>query len=183
MKRIGWLAAATLVAMAGTVWTEPVKNTWAKFKPGTTIKIKNSTSGSIGSMKFEENSTITSTLKEVTESEVVITKITEVTRMMNGQVQKQKPLETWPHYPIMAEPPPEPEGEVVETGEEELTISSRKFKCKWTQRIQNVEENQVTSKTWTSDDMPGGLVKLEMSSEGKHKRVMRGEVFEVDIKE
>jgi len=42
---------------------------------------------------------------------------------------------------------------------------------------------QSWTKTWTSDEMPGNLVKMESSSEGKMNSEMKGGVVEVDIKE
>ncbi len=184
MKRLG--LAVILIAAGGIAWTEPVKNSWANFKPGTTITLTNKMVGSMGPMKFEQRTTITSTLKEVTENEVILHMVTENVRVMNGQEQKLKSKETDPHYPLMAEPPPQvkpAEGEKQETGEEELTISKRKFKCKWTQLVQKIEGSKVTTKTWTSDEMPGNLVKMESSSEGKMNSEMKGGVVEVDIKE
>ena len=63
---------------------------------------------------------------------------------------------------------------------ETLTVSMRPFPCRVVESRDRNEAGEVTSKTWTSDDMPGGLVKSVSDTPAVKKRTTI-EVTDVQI--
>src|SRR5262249_13246461 len=60
------------------------------------------------------------------------------------------------------------------TGEETLVVDGRSIRCRWELSSQFFKstgtwspESIVTTKTWTSDDVPGGLVRLLEETRGR----------------
>lgn len=153
-------------ALADDAKPNPEYDGWAKCKPGATVTIKGTTE--TGGNKMQQS--ITTKLIEVTPEKAVVE--TAITMEMMGQKMPQPPQKrdvpktfTPPKIPAT---PGQPETKIPEPkmGEETITVAGKEYKCKTAEL--DIEQNgmKVRSKTWTSDQVPGGMVKMTSDATG-----------------
>ena len=125
---------------------------WSKFSPGSV-----STTTSVTELATQKISMqMTTTLLAVTPEKVTVEVKTETEsggKKLPARVNKRE----------MAPKRTKPQGEViVNGGTETLTVGGKSYKC------QLSEETRETLhiKLWMCDKVPGGLVKMEMKSDG-----------------
>ena len=160
------LAAAAFVA--APVWAESVENpvfkTWASQKKGTVVTSKmNTVAGAIKS-----DASLINTLVELTDDVATIEMVTIVTS--NGM--EFKAPATKIEVKKMIELPAgktkadfdKPEG-LVDQGTETVKVGGVEYKTKWMKIKTTMSGVEIEAKTWTSDDVPNMLVKME--SKGK----------------
>ncbi len=166
MRLFRILALAVLVSAGGSVLAQekvenPMYATWAKFKPGTSVTHKSTTSGAM----FTAESTITTKLVEVTADKVVV-EVTITSKAAGKEFQLPAMKQD---YAKMVELPKgakkedfgkKPEGAVKE-GTETLKIAGHEIKTKWYEIEVKKDGMEAKSKMWMSDDVPGSLVKME----------------------
>lgn len=164
------LVAAAGLARAEETVESPLYKQWAKFKPGTFVTYKQVTEVADQKMAGEA----TYTLLEVAPEQVVI-EIKSSMTMPDG-----KKLDTPPQkmpYPAKipkSEAPPEatkeekpdPAKPKITEGTDEVEVSGKKYKCKTTATEMKQGDQTMVSKTWMSDDIPGGLLKMETTGPG-----------------
>lgn len=172
-------------ARAADTEDNPMYKMWAKFKPGSSSTLRQETETMGQKMATE----MTQTLVEVKPDELTI-EIKTTTIMADGKKMEMPAMKT----PIKAKIPKtdakpegketkEPEGKSkVTEGTEEIEAAGKKFKCKTTDMSYTQGKNTTTTKTWISDDVPGGTVKMEMKGEGEMKMTMKGTLIAVTIK-
>lgn len=160
------LVAAAGLARAEETVDSPLYKQWAKFKAGTSVTYKQQTD--VAGQKMDGEATYT--LLEVTPTEAVI-EIKNTMTMPDGK-KIDTPAQKMP-YPAKipkSQAPPDPAAPKEETNEpkpkvtegtEEVEISGKKYKCKTTATEMTQGDQKMVSKTWMSDDIPGGLVKME----------------------
>lgn len=66
--------------------------------------------------------------------------------------------------------------------DEEITVPAGKFNCKVYEKIHEEGGNKTKMKAWLSKDVPGGMVKLEMTTEGQMTSKGNGELKSIDKK-
>jgi hypothetical protein len=66
-----------------------------------------------------------------------------------------------------------------EDGSETLTVSGAQYKCKWRRSKITIMGNDTDTKIWTSDDVPGGTVKMESTVGGAMSVKTKFEVTEI----
>lgn len=143
----------------------PEYKMWSKYKPGTMVKTKSVTSGGA-----ETQIETTTTLKEVTAEKLVLTSQTSMSVM--GQKFEQPASDRDVPAKTPTTPTPEtPEGVRAgdvksETGEETIEVAGKQVKAKWTQTTTKQGDTTTTAKVWQSDEIPGGLAKMESRMEG-----------------
>jgi hypothetical protein len=54
----------------------------------------------------------------------------------------------------------------IEEGKETIVVAGREIACGWIRRSVEVGGTRLTLKTWTSDEIPGGLARSEARMEG-----------------
>jgi hypothetical protein len=172
------LALATTTLAQETIENPEFKN-WSKFKKGTSVTLKNTTTS--GEIKSE--STITTTLVEVGADKLVVEMA--ITAKVNDMEFKQPPMKrdvtktiTLPAGVPKPDPAKKPEG-TVEEGTETVKIGGAEYKTKWYKTKTKAAGVEAESKTWTSDDVPGGLVKSETTTTGAAPATVKLEVTEV----
>ncbi|MGC4030620.1 MAG: hypothetical protein QM754_02565 [Tepidisphaeraceae bacterium] len=154
------------IARADDAKPNPEYEAWAKCKPGATVTIKGSTETAGNKM---ENS-VTTKLLEVTPEKAVVE--STITMEMMGQKMPQPPQKRdVPKTFVMPKPhavPGQPEQKAPEPkiGEETITVAGKEYKCKTTEIELNQNGMKVHSKTWTSDQVPGGMVKMTSDATG-----------------
>ena len=167
----GVLAAACL--MAGNVMAEKMKNPeyemWAKFKPGAMSKLQ----GHSEAMGQKSEQTITTKLIDLTPEKAVVE--TTMSMMVGGNKmdmpgQKREVLAMVEMAGVPASQPAAagnaPKTD-AKTSTESVTVDGKKLDCKVTEAHNEQEGMKTMAKTWTSEQVPGGLVKLETETSGK----------------
>ena len=128
---------------------------WKNFKPGSWVKHKMLMDA--GGQQVE--SELTTTLIEVTPEKVVI----ENKSVMNMAGRKFENPANKTEVLAKMEKKDLKEPKISEK-EEELTIEGKTYKCKAMEWEQATPGQTMKGKGWMSTDVPGGMVKSEMSS-------------------
>jgi hypothetical protein len=144
----------------GEMVDNPEFTSWAKFKVGTAVTYSRQMSMG-GDQRTMDT---TSTLTEVTPDHVTLENKT--TMSVNGTVQNI-PAQTRTINAKVAKGsrPDEPhDGDAKpETGTEDIQAAGKTFSCKWMKITRSEKGTTVTMKFWRSDDVPGGLVKMDLT--------------------
>lgn len=145
----------------------PAYTMWSAFEPGAAVTHQMTmTSSPMPDQQMQMTATVT--LKSINPDELVI--VRETTMAMNGMDQTMPPQEEVVPAKLEA-------GEVdpslaalddpdTEQGQETVTVDGQDLECTW--YAIDVEQNgQATSgKVWISEQVPGGLVKMQTQSSG-----------------
>ncbi len=161
-SRPEWLTAAKPVE---TLVDSPKYLAWKKFPPGTAVTYENRLLHEYtpGSNPYTRSkiSQDTFRLESINDTRAVVLCDSTVWRM-NGQV-SQSP-QTKFVYPAKEAPGQSPAPAPNESGDEILEISGKKFATHWQSVWRNhttadiTPDPQTFAKTWTSEEVPGGLV-------------------------
>lgn len=146
----------------------PAYARWAAFPVGATV-VQRSITEELGHPD-KTTTILTFKLVEKTDDRLVLELKTHTTRY-DGLVMDNPSdrLATDRYYRVPVgtkKPSPKDTGKPLET----LTISKKTFPCRVVETRDRNEAGEVTSKTWTSDEMPGGLVKSISDTPGVKKR-------------
>jgi hypothetical protein len=151
-----WLIIAVVAAFsASATFAEQIDNPmygyWAKFKPGSVLKT--TTESISGEVKMTLDSE--TTLQAVTPEKVTVeiktdgksgdTKLKQRIRKQDIPAKFEKPANT-----------------VIKHSTEEITVGGKTYKC----LVSEETRETVNIKTWTSEEVPGGVVKAEVKSDG-----------------
>lgn len=187
MKRITLCAVLGLSMLTTAVQAQG----WVGFKPGAFAKLRSSTVSEAAGMTMESVTEMKTTLKEISATEATLEVETSVTSKVNGMESKVPTQTTITKLPLAASGPaptdtpsaaPSPAVK-VDTAQETLTIGGKPIKCTVSAVVTEAEGAKITAKSWTSDDVPGGLVKSESTTEGgPAKAVIKTELVEFDAK-
>jgi hypothetical protein len=171
---------AALAAAQEDKLDNPEFANWSKFKKGTSVMVK-TTSTFDG---FTKNSTTISTLVEVGGDKVVV-EITTVDKFL-GKENKQPPIKRDINKTVAlpkgakkeefagGKPPG-----TYEEGTETLDVGGAEVKAKWYKYRVDLGGTKIEAKQWTSDDVPGRVVKSEITTTGKLASTNRTEVTEI----
>lgn len=132
----------------------PAYEAWSKFKPGATARIV----GSTKTMGMETTVEITTKLVEITPQQATV----EVSAVINaGGNKMEQPAERAPVAArVKQADSPAP------VGEEEVTLDGKKYRCRVYELKRTEDGTTVVARTWMSDEVPGGIVKVESSTQG-----------------
>lgn len=185
MKRFGFALAVVVAVSVPGFAQETIDNPefaqWSKYKPGTSVTLKNTTEA----MNVKSESLITTKLVEVGTDKLVV----EVTFVMtfNGMEIKQPPMKRdVPKQIVLPKgtpkfDPKDPKQKFdgkMEEGTETLKIAGGEFKAKWSKTTFEAGGNKIETKTWMSDDIPGGVLKSETTTSGTMSATIKTEVTE-----
>jgi len=172
MKAIVWavlvLLLAAPLALGGEADTEKVDNpqykSWAAYKPGTMVKQQMTSKMTMGGQETETKTTMTSTLKKLTAEKAVLAivvevnvggkKMTQPAREQEVPAKVDKKATTQPAAPAGTKMTKKGEGD------EEITVGGKKYKTHWVEWHMVSDRAEMTSKTWTTDAVPGQMVKM-----------------------
>ncbi len=163
----------------GETFESPVYKMWAKFPAGTTVTRRTTTENEDSPLK-----TVTSIvymLKEKTDDSVVVEFVATTTHP-DGRVERNPPQENKTRRTFSLPPgiKRDTEKKNQESGEETFKVAGREFKTKWYKSKDFTEAGELVSQTWSSEDMPGGLVK-SVSKVPAKRATITVEVTEVRI--
>ena len=168
------------LALAPQDTVSPEYTQWSKHKPGTSV-----TMSMVSEVAGQKSETVTkTTLKSVADAELVLE--TTMTMMIADQKIEQPPMERkvpkmLPKVEVPKETSTDPKPK-IEEGQEELEIAGKKLKCKRMKTTTEVAGSTMVSTMWTTDDVPGGLVKMETSMSGAMESKTRGVVTAFELK-
>lgn len=164
IKSTFYVAVLSLFAsstFAGDI-DNPMYKNWSAFKVGTWVKSTSVTEAS--GMKTEMETT--SKLVELTAAKAVVEVTMSMTMMGNKTdmpARKDEIPAKIPDATATAEKKPD-----VKEGNEDLDVGGKKVKTKWIET--NVSGTK--SKVWTSNDVPGTLVKMDSETPGQSKTTL-----------
>ena len=181
LASVGFAMFACGSLYAGQI-ENPMYTQWAKFNPGTSVTIA-MTSDNAGQTSKMETKT---TLKDKSDDKLTL----ETAMSMDAGGQKMDmpaqsievkkmiddPAAAAPNAPADAPKP------VTKTSEESVTVVGGTFKAKVTESTVDAGGSKIVSKTWTSDDVPGGVVKMEATTDGAAKSSTKMELKSLDKK-
>ncbi len=168
MKRASSLAAfaAAVMVLCSSAFAEKIANPeyvgWSKFKAGAFAKTEGSTTAAGNTSK----QIITTKLLEITADKAVVE--ISMTMDMMGQKMDMPPQKREiaatieaPTTPAPTAPDSKTPKADLKTSDETVKVGDKEVKCKVVEA--DVETNGVKShtKTWTSEQVPGNVVKLE----------------------
>jgi len=174
----GAVAVATAQAPAQGLVDNPQYTSWAKHKPGTSITMKMSQAmgGQNRDMELKQ------TLKEVKPDELTV----ELQMSAMGQTMPATPLKikskVSPDEAKYGQLPPGAKADVKEVGTESVTVGGQTYNCKVSEVTGEAEGTKSTGKLWRSDEVPGEIVKMDMTTEGANPGTMKMELVSVEKK-
>lgn len=174
---VSTLALTMILAVAAQAQNNPVYDSWAKHKPGTSIKLKMVSDAAGNKTEMET----VQTLKEVTPDKVVIENQTTLTMMGQKLEQPAMPMDIPAKLPAgqpgAAEPTKSPDVQTKESTET-VTVSGKSISAK----VLETKDQTSWSKAWSSSDVPGTVVKMESKTTGDMASSMTMELVEMNIK-
>ena len=185
MRLTRFTAATVFVLFAGLAAAQdkvdnPEFANWSKFKKGTSVTLK--VISTFNNMSTE--STITSTMVEVGADKLVI----EMTSVVKSGAMEFKsepvkrdvsktvtlPKEFKKEDFAKGKPPG-----TYEEGTETLKVGGMDVKTKWYKYKADVDGIKTEAKMWTSEDVPGLMVKSEMTTSGAVATTTKMEITEI----
>jgi hypothetical protein len=145
---------------AGEPVEHPSYKPWGKFPVGTSVTVRTITDSTKNAGHTETS--IVYTLKDKG-ADFVVVESQATTKYADGRVEKNPPAST--RTPRLIALPPGVKREdwgkppAGETGTEVLKVLNREFKTTWYKSTGTTDAGAYTQQVWSSDDMPGGLVK------------------------
>jgi hypothetical protein len=164
------------VSLAADKVENPLYNSWAKFKPGSSSTMNMAMSAEGRSMNME----IKKSLVEVKPDKAVV-KIVTTMSMPGMQI---PPREHMQEIPKMIDPKAKDSKQidpaaVAQATEETVKVPAGTFKAKAVTIVNDEGGQQSTGKGWFTEEVPGGLVKLEVNSQ---RGDMKGELTAMEKK-
>ena len=165
----------------------PMYKHWAKFKPGAFAEMKAEST----TMGMKTEMTVTMTLKEITPEKAVV-EMKGVNVMGDQKTEMPAQKQEWPakvdadtakqmDTPKKGDKIKDAEVLDVKQGEEEVKVGDKKIKCKWVETKIKREDSTITTKAWTSEDIPGQMVKTVMNVDGKMKMTSEGSLVKYEV--
>jgi len=145
------VAMSCNLAAAAEEIDNPMYANWAKFKVGSMLKTRSQSIAAEQKMSIDS----TATLLEVTPTKLVVEMKTETT---SGETK----LPTRTRKQDVPAKIAKPADSTIKRSTEDVTVAGTTYTC----QVAEETRESVQIKTWTSDRIPGGVVKAEMHSEG-----------------
>ena len=154
-------------ASADAPTSNPTYESWAKCKPGAMSKVESQSEVMGQTTKM----TITTTLVEVTPEKATVEMKTSMEMMgqkMEQPATKQEIPAKAPDMKDMKMPAGVDPAKMPKptTGKETITVGGKSYDCTTTEINTEMSGIKVHSKTWSTPDVPGSLVKMTSNTEG-----------------
>lgn len=183
--RLARLASVVCVVLAaGSARAEEIDNpefaSWSKFKKGTVVTLKTSSTAA----NVTSEISVTSTLVEVGADKVVVetTSVSTFNGMEFKSPAVKREITKTLKLPAGVKKDDfkggKPPGTTKE-GTETVKIGGTEYKTKWFEYTNEVAGNKTEAKMWTSDDVPGTMVKMESKTTGTVTATVKMELVEI----
>ncbi|AWM37472.1 hypothetical protein GobsT_45590 [Gemmata obscuriglobus] len=163
----------------GQTFESPVYKLWAKFPVGSRV-VQRTTTENEDNKTEKTVTTISYTLKQKTD-EFIVVESQATTTHYTGRVETNPASETKTRK-MFSLPPgvKQPEPKKAEEGAENLTVAGKSYKATWTREKGFTEAGDSFTQTWSSDEVPGGLLR-SVSKVPSKKATITVEVTEIAI--
>jgi hypothetical protein len=154
--------AASARAQAQEMVENPAYASWAKHKPGTKVTMQMTSAMQGMTMKSD----MTQTLKTVTPEKATVEMA--MTMDMGGMKHENKSDQeiTAKVAKGSEHMPPDFKGTYKEVGSEKVTAAGKTYDCKVYEFSSDADNVKSSGKLWSSPEMPGTMVKMEVKTEG-----------------
>ena len=172
------LVGAQVARAAEEQVENPAYKSWKAQKPGTTVTLENSTAVAGQTFKTE----ITQKLLELTPEAATVERTMKIN--IPGAPARPPQKETIPakvdkSKATPGQLPPGAKGEIKDKGTEKVTVAGKSYTCKVHEFSGESNGIKTTGKMWTSEEIPGGLAKLESNVAGSDVKM---EVTKIETK-
>ena len=150
---------------------------WAKFNVGSSSKMKTSVTTTVAGKPMSTSTTMKQTLLEKTADKAIV----EIETSVMGTSTKTKteiPLATTGNPALANVTNPAN----LKEGSEDVTVGGKTLKCKWVEFESSQNGSTVSSKVWTSEDVPGMMVKSVTKVTGNVPTETTTELVEFEAK-
>jgi hypothetical protein len=141
----------------------PSANPWGSFKVGSFVKTKTTVSTQMMGRTTDTSTETRTTLADLTADKAVLDIETTVmgnTTKTRTEIPLTGALQSSPLATSSAQ------GQNLTTGTDNIVVAGKSLECKTTEFETNSAGSQIKTKTWTSDQIPGFLVKSVSTSTG-----------------
>jgi hypothetical protein len=160
----------------------PLYASWAKLKPGSSITMSMNTNA----MGQEVKSELTQKLAEVTPDQLIIETINKMQVM--GQERVMGPTKVTIKAKVPKDQadrtrlPQGMKGQTKELADEMVEAAGKSYNCKVMEFTGEVQGTTAKGKIWRSDEVPGGMVKTEVNTEGAMVSTSTSKLVAIDLK-
>jgi hypothetical protein len=154
----------------------PTYQHWAQFKPGSYSVLKTVQTVTVAGREIKTETTLTTTLKELSaEKALVEMEFVTVSSGRELKLPAQKMEIPAKITKVEFKKQEEPEGQVkVKEGKEVLKVAGKTIKTTWAEIEIKQGKDVIKTKSWTSEEIPGQVVKTVQTMEGKTKMTSEG---------
>jgi hypothetical protein len=154
-------AAAALLLLPALQADNPNYLRWWAFKPGARVVLQHE-----GESDGKKTSwTVSFKLVDMNDQRALV----EITRSTTEADGSKKDLTEKVSLPARDPQATKP----VYAGEQEIEVSGKKLKCRWTESTDEKKGTTRKTRTWYCDSVPGGLVRQEMEMSGAQKATLK----------
>ena len=156
----------------------PLYASWAKLKPGSSITL----SVEMMAMGQDVKTQVLQKLTEVAPEQLIVeTTMTSPGRTVGPTkvaIKAKVPKDEADRTRL----PPGMKGQTKELADETVEAGGKSYKCKVTEFVGELQGGTTKGKIWSSDEVPGGMVRTEMTTEGKMASTITSKLVAIDLK-
>jgi len=150
------ISAVPPPALAGDVVESPIYKSWSKSKVGTSVTVS-----SVTVMKGQViESTLRYTLIDFDPDKAVVEMVVTPKGGTAGYPQRTEHRRNFPLLPgVKKEDIGKPPAEAIEKGHEVIKVAGKEYEAQWYVLKSRVEAGEAITRTWTTPDVPGMMLK------------------------
>ena len=176
-------ACLSVALFAGFAHAEDIENPsyklWSQYNPGTAVTIN----GTTDAMGNTSKMTITTTLKDKADDKLTLSMQTSISVMgkdMQGPAQTQEVPKMIDKAKLSPNMPSD--ADIAKAPEESVTVPAGTFKCKKLEVHKTQGQMKIDGTSYYSEDVPGGMVKVEMTGTGQMQSSTTMQLQSIDKK-
>lgn len=147
----------------GEMVNNPPYAQWSQFKPGASVTVKETDTQADGSV-FEN--VITSKLKSKSRDKLEVETVVKPGGVgkASSVAERTRTIEEYPaKVPYELSQSPSTAGYVVAEGKESIEVKGKPVETEWVESTLTTGDETTVEKIWTTNDVPGGIVKQTMT--------------------
>jgi hypothetical protein len=142
---------------------------WSKFKPGTTVTMKSQSETKMQGMPdpMKSEMTMTTKLVDMKPDAATVETTTKMVMMGNESTMPAQSRTIKAKTDATGTPTAPPDMKNVKEGTEKVEVGGKSYDCKTKEYDTEANGSKTHMKVWTSDEVPGGTVKMESTTTGQ----------------
>jgi hypothetical protein len=173
---LAFVLLASAAARADEVPNELYER-WKDWKVGSSVTFHSDVDTAGVKVEYEA----TSTLIEITKEKAVV-EVTGFTKLGDKRLDaKPKRFE---YTATVKKPEPKADSDTAsrKEGDEELEVQGKKLKCHWVEQKTDNGTSKTTERSWFSSEVPGGVVRQDVTVDGAAKNTTHSVVTKFEKK-